>query len=55
MWAGERDVDQVLAGKDPGSRRALQAVMDLTLKFEQDFGKKILSEEDLGQRNATGV
>ena len=42
LWAGERNYEKLLADKDPGSRIALQAVIDLTSKFEQDFGKKTL-------------
>lgn len=40
LWAGERNFAKLLADKDLGSRLALQAVIDLTSKFEQDFGKK---------------
>ena len=42
IWAGERDVDQIVLGKDAGSSIALKTIMQYTLKFEQDFGVKAL-------------
>ncbi len=43
LWAGERDLDELLADKDPCSRIALQTVIDFAKKFEEDFGKKAVN------------
>ena len=40
MWAGEQDVDQLIAEKDIGSQLALQTIVDFAKKFEEDFPKK---------------
>ena len=40
IWAGERDMDNILVDKDAGSAIALKTVMQYALKFEQDFGAK---------------
>ena len=40
LWAGDRDLTQLLASKDPGSRIALETVIRCAGMFEQDFGKK---------------
>lgn len=42
IWAGERDMDNILLDKDAGSAIALKTVMQYALKFEQDFGAKAL-------------
>lgn len=40
IWAGERNLDNILAKKDTGSVIALKTIMQYTMKFEQDFGAK---------------
>ena len=40
LWAGDRDLTDILASKDPGSKIALETVMRLATMFEEDFGKK---------------
>ena len=42
LWAGDRDLTQLLASKDPGSRIALETVIRCATMFEQDFGKKTI-------------
>lgn len=42
LWAGDRDLTQLLASKDPGSRVALETVIRCATMFEQDFGKKTI-------------
>ncbi|DBA74212.1 TPA: hypothetical protein ACH3X1_011005 [Trebouxia sp. C0004] len=43
LWAGERDLTDILASKDPGSKIALETVIRLAKLFEEDFGKKTVS------------
>ncbi len=40
LWAGDRDLTDILASKDPGSKIALETVIRLAKMFEEDFGKK---------------
>ena len=40
LWAGERDLDELIANKDLGSQIALQTTLNFARKFEDDFGKK---------------
>ncbi len=43
LWAGDRDLTDILANKDPGSRIALETVIRLAKMFEEDFGKKTVN------------
>lgn len=43
LWAGDRDLTDILASKDPGSKIALKTVIRLAKLFEEDFGKKTVS------------
>lgn len=40
LWAGERELDALIAKKDLGSQIALQTILSFARKFEGDFGKK---------------
>lgn len=40
LWAGEHDLDALIAEKDLGSQIALQTILNFARKFEGDFGKK---------------
>lgn len=42
LWAGDRDLDELIAQKDLGSRIALQTILNFARKFENDFGKKAI-------------
>ncbi|KAL0022488.1 hypothetical protein WJX79_010730 [Trebouxia sp. C0005] len=43
IWAGDRDLADILASKDPGSKIALETVIRLAKLFEEDFGKKTVN------------
>ncbi len=43
LWAGDRDLTDILASKDPGSKIALETVIRLAKLFEEDFGKKTVN------------
>ena len=45
LWAGERDLDELIADKDLGSQIALQTIVSFARKFENDFGKKASKTE----------
>ena len=40
LWAGEQDLDYLIAEKDIGSQLALQTIMDFAKRFEVDFAGK---------------
>lgn len=42
LWAGEQNLDQLIAEKDVGSQIALQTIVGFAKKFEEDFGSKPL-------------
>lgn len=45
LWAGERNLDELIADKDLGSQIALQTIVSFARKFENDFGKKASKTE----------
>ena len=40
LWAGDRNLDALIAQKDLGTQIALQTILNFAEKFEDDFGKK---------------
>ncbi|KAL3148814.1 hypothetical protein ABBQ32_001697 [Trebouxia sp. C0010 RCD-2024] len=40
LWAGEQDLDYLIAEKDVGSQLALQTIVDFAKRFEADFIRK---------------
>lgn len=40
IWAGERDLDELIAEKDSGSQIALRTILNFARNFENDFGKR---------------
>lgn len=40
LWAGDSNLDELIAQKDLGTQIALQTILNFAGKFEGDFGKK---------------